>query len=471
MSAPLSRFGKLSLDDMSPSTRSQSRAASVADSGHHYTDESSSDLESDSDYSDVGDETPAVVRSPTKLIYSLDQLSNKTKTAVQDVFNEPPKIALQRCRLIDNTYAFQMTELVTRSIRIRALDDGTSNLSCSCGEEAVPCEHLVWLLDQLLKQTLYDHDHDKPLTMTAEGYAVEMGDPFKNIAKYHLDVLADGLHCQLVDPEITSEEDLASHRVQESRELLSSVYSTPPEDFRSDIFERPATGKKTLKRNDLDCTIFRMLLENHHFFQYFLSVSRPSDPINDPFRKLLQRVDRVLRSFDAFNETTGFLSPDTDAAVKPSAETPRDVPWAAKHLLGSVKLIRSAIYTRDRPLQAHEATSAARTLVHILEAVVSRNRDTRQGASRIERNLYLRLVGDRDGSFVIAELTLIPEAASQFLHSLEAIQEQLGGHGAPATYVEKFRKLLSRLRTSTTGSGLKRQVQGQESYRGSKRMK
>ena len=228
-----------------------------------------------------------------------------------------------------------------------------------------------------------------------------------------------------------------------------------------------ASRKKVLKRNDLDCTVFRMLLDNHHFFNYFQSASRPRDPINDPFRKLAQRVDRVLRRFDAYASDP--------APARSSAETLPNVAWAAKHLLGCIKLIKSIIYTRDRPLQSSEAASAARTLVHILSAVASRNRDVVSSGSptpRIERNLYLRLIGDKDRDFVLAELNLLPEAASQHLHTLEAVLEDVGMHGAPVTFVDKFKALLSRLRTPKRSSSLKRQGDEEgESSRGSKRMK
>ncbi|KND95034.1 hypothetical protein TOPH_00094 [Tolypocladium ophioglossoides CBS 100239] len=472
MSAAVSRLSRLSLEDMPPTTRSQARTASQATSGHDPDqEESSSDLESDSDVSDFDDEEmPTVVRSPTKLIYNLDQLSERRRGAVRDVFSEPPKIALQRCRRIGNTYAFQMTELVTRSIRIRAPDSGASRLSCTCGEEDTPCMHLVWLLDQLQKQTLYGHDDSKPLTMTAEGFAEEMGDPFQNIADCHLDVRADGLHCPVVvEPGAHPDEELDRHRVLESRELLSSIYRTDPEDFRPDIFTHPAPGKKVLKRHDLGCSVFRMLLDNHHFFHYFLSLSRPADPINDPFRKLSQRVARVLRDLDAYSPEAACSSSTTTAAAT-CAEPPADVSWAARHLVGTVQLIRSAIYNRDHPLQRHEKLSAARALVHVLAAVVARNRDAHPGPSRRSRKHYLNLIGDGDQDFVVAELNLLPpEAVSAFLHTLEAVHDQIGLHGAPASYVAKLRTLLARLRTSTPG--LKRHGKGQGTHRGSKRMK
>lgn len=464
MSAPVSKFSRLSLEGMPPTTRSRIREAATAGSGQPPED-SSSDVDSDSGSSEFQDDSP-IVRSPSKLTYSVDNLPEKTKTVVRDAFSDPPKMALQVCKRINNTYAFQMTQLVTRSIRIRASDNGSPRLSCSCDNKEGPCEHLLWLLDQVLKQTLYDQgDDDKPLTMTPDGYAKEMGDPFKTIADHHLDILADGLHCQLVSPDADSDDEVDLYRVQESRELLSSVYAAQPEAFRPDIFTDPAPGKKILKRRDLDRTVFRMLLDNHHFFQYFLSLSRSSDPINDPFRKLSQRVDHVLSDLDAHASSAQASAP---AVADPTAETPRDVPWAARHILGSVRLINKAIYTREQPLQLHEATSAARALVHVLGAVVSRNRDVPQsGASRLDRNLYLRLVGDKDRHFVLTELNLLPEAASQFVNNLEAVLEDIGVHGAPASYVDKFRKLLTSLRKS----GVKRQGQSDETDRGSKRMK
>ncbi|KAL7946411.1 hypothetical protein V8C42DRAFT_352634 [Trichoderma barbatum] len=456
---------------MSPTSQSGLPTALQGDSCYEPTvEDSSSDLESCSDDSEYEDELSMVVQSPSKLAYNINHLPGKAQGAVREVFGEPPMIALQQCRLIDDTYAFQMTELVTQSIRIRANGDGSSQLTCSCGrgDEAEPCSHLLWLLDRLTKQVLYDYDPKTPLTMTQDGFAEELGDPFTAISEHHLDVLSDGLHCQVIDPEALSEDDLASYRVQESRELLAAVYGACPEDFRPDIFGRPALGKKVLKRNDLDCTVFRMLLDNHHFFNYFQSVSRPRDPINDLFRKLAQRVDRVLRRFDAY------ASDPTSA--RSSAETLPDASWAAKHLLGCIKLVKSCIYTRDRPLQPAEAASAARTLVHILSAVVARNHDVVSSGSptesRTKRNLYLRLIGDKDKDFVLAELNLLPEAASQHLHTLEAVFEDVGMHGAPMTYFDKFKALLARLRTPKRSSSLKRQVSDEGgASRGSKRMK
>ena len=462
MSLPVPHFDKLSLRSMPPQTRSKAHDESSARPNLPLDDESSSDSESESETSDIDDETSPVIQSPTRITYLVDHLPEKTRATIRDTFKEPPKIALQKCRLIDHTYAFQMTEVVTRSVRIRASGDGVARLSCSCRDDDEPCGHVLWLLDQVLKQTLYDYDPQKPVKMTALGFAEEMGDPFQSIADHHLNILADGLHCHLVTPDSEYDNEVDVYRATEARELLSSIYSSDPEEYRPDITSRRFTRKDIIKQNDLDQSVFRMLLDNHHFFDYFRSLSQPLDPINDIFRKISQRVDHISRDLDHFASSTN---------VENTAESPRNVTWAANHISGSIGLIKRAIYTRDHPLTLPETISAARTLVHILEVVVSRNRDVHSGANRLERNLYLRLIGDRDQDFVIGVLNLIPGAASQFLNNLESIFDQLGAHGAPATYFEKFRSLLGRLRTSRRGTGLKRQVQGSETGQSSKRMK
>ena len=451
---------------MSPETHSRARAQSLVRETHQpHDDVSSSEPETDSNSSEFeenssefDEDESSTIRSPTKLTYIIDHLPETTQSVIRETFREPPKIALEKCRRIENTYAFQMTELVTRSVRIRAPEDGTSKLSCSCrNDDGEPCRHLLWLLDQIVNQSLYEEDISKPLRMNAAGYAEEIGDPFQNISKYHLDVLAEGLHSHLVTPDSEYDNEPDAFRAQEAREMISSVYGTEPKEFRPDMSDHVSLGKNIIKRHDLEQTVFRMLLDNHHFFHYFRSLSNPQDLIKDPFNKLTQRIDRVLRDLDS-------KAPPTDA------ESPRDVPWAASHVLGCIRRMRHEIYTRDRPLTAREALSAARSLIHILDSVISHNRD--QGPTsvpRIERNLYLRLIGDRDQDFVLSVLNLIPEAASQFLHNLEALLDRIETYGAPAGYVQRFRAMLKRLRASSTGSGLKRSVPAQMDGRKTRR--
>ncbi|KAF4123957.1 hypothetical protein GMORB2_5673 [Geosmithia morbida] len=410
-----------------------------------------------------------------------------------------------------------MTELVPRSVRIHHDSSGRRTwLSCSCNPETTVsatdspedggasrlggdfCPHLVWLLDQVLGQTLYHHNRDEPLVMRSTGYARELGDPFDSIRHHSLEILAAGLHCPLViDP--SRRDGVDRTRALETRELLSSVHHAEPDQFRPDIFgvghgvpaameeegdqgdEDQEEEREEEYHGDLDLYIARMLLDNGHLFNYFVSRSKPSDPINNPFRKLSQRVDLVMHRLDQVTSTAtrGQRSgKSNDPDPDPDPVTPSVVAWAAHHVAGCVRLIRSAVFSRHRPLTAPQALSAASTLVHILEAVATRDRDTRlptPRAPRAERNLYLRMIGDRDDDFVLDVLGLIPQAASQFIHDLERLLDSyITVQGAPTAYVSRFRALLARLRTSGTGAGLKRRgprEEGTGAERGPKRMK
>lgn len=477
MSAPVSPLGRLNLDDMNPTPRTVSRIDTNLPAIRYPEHDSSSESDNESSISDAGEsDTSSVVRSPTRLTYRLDHLPDKTQSAVRETFKDPPNIAIQRCRRMSGTYAFQMTEVVTRSVRIQADKSGASSLTCSCGQSQSgdePCQHSLWLLDQLVKETLYNHDQNEPLTMNTKGYAQEMGDPFRKIADYHLDVLADGLLCQVIDPETDSEAAADDFRTHASRELLSSVYGIESQDFNTDIRSNPTPGQQVIEPHDLEYTVFRMLLDNRSFFDYFIYNSRLCESLSDPFRHLSRRVDRVLRDLDAYSAS---FVPSVDSEPRSTsaahAETPQNVSWAAWHIDGTVRMIHSAIFNRDRPLTRQETASAARALIHILSCVVNRNKDLHPGETVTDRNLYQRLIGDQDRGFIIPELRLLPAASSQFLSSLETILDLIGIHGAPPTYMTSFRDLLARLRgTGASGSGLKRSSYDGGSDRSSKRMR
>ncbi|KAL2757141.1 hypothetical protein ACRALDRAFT_2102267 [Sodiomyces alcalophilus JCM 7366] len=436
---------------MASTARSQSRLLSHG----IRAAESSSDPESDSDSSTTEEHAAAVVKSPTKLYYNIENLSADLQARVREAFKDPPRLTLQYCRLQDDVYAFQMTELVPRSIRIGAPDSKFPNPKCSCAQEGGnPCRHLLWLLDQIVDQTLGDENSGAPLTMTPAGYPPEVGDPFASITDLHLDILADGLHCELVRPDSDDHANgLNPCRVQEARERLASVAAVPTEEYRPDIFDRPTLGTNLIKRHDLECTVFRMLLDNSDFFHYFLSLTRSSDPARDPFRKLEHRVQSVLRHLDEYSASRS----ESSRAHRPSsADRPRDVTWAARRILAVVSRIKAKIFRRDSPLAPWERTSAARALVRILASVVDRNCESYLGTGpQVERNLYTRLIGDaRGGDFVLGVLLLLPDAAAPFLHELEVIAETIGVHGAPAAYAEKLDMLLARLKKPASGGSI-----------------
>lgn len=484
MFAPTSRFSKLSLEGMTPTTRSKSQKMAEGPLGEL---ESSTDVETDSD-SSLDDEYPGIIRSPAKLTYKIDKLPAQAQSRVREAFKDPPRLSLQYCRLRDGVYAFQMTEMVPRSIRIGSPGSSFPHPKCSCGrQDDGPCKHLLWLLDQLAEQVNYTHDPGAALTMRREGYAEEMGDPHSNIAQFHLDVVAEGLHCEVIDPgsDDDDEDGPEPNRVRTSRELLAAVAGEEPEEYRPDIFNAPLQGKNIIKRNDLERTVFRMLLDNDDFYHYFLSLARPSDPVKDPFRKLERRVDRVLRELDTYASSSSASSlhafNEPSPATHRVGEGPRNVAWAAFHIQGVARLIRATIFRRDRPLAARERTSAARALVRILASVVGRNRDAHPGATVLDRNLYARLIGNANDDFAIGTLLLLPDATAPFLQDLEAVSEAVGVGGAPGPYVDKLSRLIAQLRKPAVGgeedavgvgrSSSKRQARGASPGRGAKRVK
>ncbi|KAM3513842.1 hypothetical protein MY11210_002470 [Beauveria gryllotalpidicola] len=436
------------------------------------------DLERDDDYrtqstgseSDDGssvsdeDEQSDQVRSPTRLVYNLDALPEKTKSTVRDAFNEPPAMVVQHCRQVGDTFAFQMSEVVTRSVRIRAPSSGKARLSCSCSQgggaldnDKEPCHHILWLLDQLAKQTLYDTDHEQPLTMTSAGFPEEMGDPFRAISDHHLNIVADGLHCRHVEPGCYDPRRVDKHRINESRELLSSVYEAPADSFRPDIFNEPLLDHPPpiVKPQDLDYTVFRMLVDDDIFFHYFLSEASRGSHVIHQFRLLTHRINAVLQDFDQHN--AGVSSGEPNSPHEASSHT---VSWAARHIQGVISLVRYAIWSGERPLQAAEKHAAARTLIHILDCVVQRRADDVRGGGRgrPERNLFFRFLGDdADCGFVLDELERIPEGALPYIYSLDSLANKMAQYGVKTSYLRRFRKYIAQLKASRPVPNLKRE--------------
>ncbi|KAJ2907074.1 putative SWIM zinc finger protein [Zalerion maritima] len=553
---------------MAPTTRAQRHRNSQSDSStksnpdHPNPHVSSQDLRSVEMEAEEGDTDDCIVQSPTtKLRYDISGLPSDAQSRVEDAFREPPQIALHHCRLRDGVYAFQMTELVPHSIRIGHPGGRHSVPSCSCAAESnsnkplgdvdpatrgemgvkSPCRHLLWLLDHVAKQTTaYEHNQNEPLTLNTKGYAEEIGDPFQEISRFHLDVLADSLHCNVVpDPSTPSptfdnsrDHDTGSNsdddegdddedheeeeeeeskipsplRVLEAREVLSSVAEVPVEDWRIDLSAPPrwrgkgSRGRKhgsLIRRGDLEATLFRMLISNDNLFHSFLSQLPERKPVNDPFRKLGQRVDRVVADLEAYSAalltssasgtSSSFTAPtilppvpqpmtssQTGAKVDELSETPNTVEWAAGHLQGIVRIIDTAIFTRDEPIKDWEQTSAVQTLVHLLGAVINRNKEFHPGNSSRDRNLFSRLIGDsppgQGEDFVIYQLSLLPTACSMFLDPLQDMLVKLVDHKAYPRYIDKVKDLIARCKGgSRRASTVAASQSGSSARAGSKR--
>lgn len=500
---PTSRFSRLLLDSMaSPTTQSQGhRGDALAgpgwDSflGPHSGGELSDASIDDDDDDDDEEETRTIVRSPaTRIHYDISNLDRETQSEMRQLFqdtspSDPPQMVLQWCQLNQEqrhgqSYAFQLTETVPRSVRIGSSNSRYARPKCNCmGDSEKPCRHLMYILDQLdylTSNSLLDESVQK---LGPQGYTAEMASPFERISKYHLDLLASNLHCEVGSPESNTQPGPV--RLEETREILATIASSDGDEYavkhyRPDVFDHHDSILKEngiISYDDLTSTVAKMLITNNDFFAYFLKLLEPNSIARDPFRKIQQHVDRVLGELDRYSRDPG-------GAQANSVEGPRDVPWAAAHITRAVCTIQYLLQKRADITSSAERASAARTLMRILHVIVLEwNRDLPQPAAprttnggsasadaslrpppmttssageprphSSHQNLYQTLIGsrtDKPTAFVLETLEQLPEQ-NQWIETLEEIELRLldGTYGPPATFMEKLRDLISLMRSS-----------------------
>lgn len=410
-----------------------------------------SDWEADDD----SDEHSDIVSSSTGFKYNISRLSPQTRQVVRGLFNhapaqEPPQISLELCGVREGDpsgsgrlYAFQMHEVVPCSVRIGARDGGRfSTPRCECPDARYrhvrPCKHLIWLFDRISKHALYDHDPNSELTLTEFGFPEELGDPFDLISQIRLDILADELHCDMSDPDReTSSPNRA--RVREAREMVAAVAGIQPwetDEFRPDL-ETSYHDASLIHRGDLGATLFSLILASHSLAEWVRTQLSPSDAAVDPYRSIQQRVSRIVDEYSLAIRGPGIAAAD-DEQEDPGKD-PLDVTWASTQIWNCVRKIEKLVSRGPGPLSGWARSSAARSLVGILKAVVG------------NRSLYMRLVGDHDTGFVYSALDMFVDQ-SQYIEELEDIMESIGVYGAPPSYVAKMRGLISRMRSYNTES-------------------
>lgn len=497
-----SHFSRLSLGSMVPTTRSRHQqlnppGESEVSRSIIMASEPSSDAE-DSDASMEGDEdededTRTVISSPySKISYDISNLDQDTQSEVRQLFretpaSEPPPLVLQWCQFNqdqeDNQfYAFQLHEVVPRSIRIGSPTSKYHQARCNCmGDSPKPCKHLIYLLDQLNRITGDKVLDEHVQTLRPDGSPTQMDQPFDKIANFHLDLLASNLHCDVGSPE--SQATINPVRLQETRELLAAVGNSDADDyavknFRPDIFEQDRDlllqQHNILTDDDLTKTVARMLMTNNDFFAYFLKLLGPTSRARDCFRNIQRHVDRVLRELNAYHRqhtTSGQPQETMATAAHSAAEGPRDVAWAATHILRAVATIQYLLQNREDPPPPAERASAARTLVRILYTVVfDWNRDITSSSiptttttttttssntslvpGSIHTNLYLRLMNTQttptSKSFILDSLANLPEQ-NQWIETLEEIEAKLTTYAPPPTYMMRLRNLITLMRSS-----------------------
>lgn len=481
---PTSRFRRLLLDSMAPTTRSQSQAEASSSADPRQV--SFLDVDSDGDLSDASvdddddEDTRTIVCSPaTRISYDISNLDPETRSEIRQLFpytsnGDPPPMVLQWCQLNQEqqdgqNYAFQLTETVPRSVRIGSSTSRYAKPTCNCmGDSEKPCRHLMYILDQLDYLTSNSLLDERVRRLGPQGYSSEMSHPFERISKYHLDLLASNLHCDVGSPESNTQPNAV--RLQETREILATIAQSDQDEYavkqyRPDIFDHHDSileDNGIISYNDLTSTVAKMLITNNDFFAYFLKLLTPSSIARDPFRKIQQHVDRVLGELAQYSRDPG--------AQASTVEGPRDVPWAAAHITRAVCTIQYRLQKRTEAPSPAERASAARTLIRILYVIVSVwNRTipppqqpttlgTASSSSSSSRrpseaqNLYQTLIGSRTDTpraFVLDTLVQLPEQ-NQWIETLEEIESRLldGTYGPPATFMRRLRDLILLMRGS-----------------------
>jgi hypothetical protein len=380
--------------------------------------------------------------------HNIGHLSEQAQEAARSLFGggleEPPDMLIKWCHQVSpedgsgEFYAFQMHEVVPYSVRIGSQKSIYPEPQCLCGAEK-PCKHIVWLMDQITKQVLYDHDPDSPLTLNERGYANELGDPFQRISEMRLPVLADGLRCGVGRQASSKRQPTLARRV-DAFGILACLAGVDERDFdtyRPDLQAVASTPSELIHVGDIEQTIFSLLLASDRFPALVRPLLRPLDPPRDPYLLLHRRVVRIISELD---------SVDDDG---------NNVEWAAQSIERCVGHIDTLVARGG--LSAKERTSAARALVRILRAVAQSNRDkqTPPGTPLDQRNLYARLIGSRDTGFVRNALARLPDQDA-FTDELHDILDLIGGNGANGSWWAEMEAVMAAM-TSYRRSGRRQQ--------------
>lgn len=424
--------------------------------------------------------------------------------------------ALDHCRQIDrNTdgpmYAFQIAYAEVENYSIR-FEPGTP-IHCSCREDR--CRHENWLLQQLSRiptEQAVGPANIKPYTLISTRGLINVCEnldwefresPNDEETKWQLTKLRSILEDPVTEFQRLEAQRIEAHRqtrtrMRERSEIVRSIMATLSpnmgrDDYRDENFQNLPNFQTINMENifvprDLEATVFRLLLFDDRIFNLFESLATPNARTLDYFSKLEMKARDACRLLDEYCRS----GPGADLRHY-------NVQWCAQELTNIVRAILDNI-TATQPLSLASRESAAQALVSILEMVVDRNQEAYQLRADItwdrprplherliDRNLYQRLIGERNNNsanppgqnFVLDALENLPGVA-RIVGQLEDILHNRLDHVAwsrpDSPYNTKLRAIIARLKGSPDlgtprSSSTKRSAASGSSGRNVKRMK
>ncbi|KAL3430854.1 hypothetical protein BDV09DRAFT_188888 [Aspergillus tetrazonus] len=352
--------------------------------------------------------------------------------------------------------------------------------TCTCaafrGRDAVACQHIFWLLDQVRAQFL-SHSPSSPyapskILLSSDGHA--QGFPrieqilSNQSAITTLEALAEHLDWPYVCSEV---EEGGMSRTQRVRDILSA-FSTEilPEEFRVEPVEsdsepedmdrnclspkKKRTPEQCVVQGDMEATVFQLAVHDDNVFTSLCKAMPPGACAAIYFDKMLARSRSILSEFDTYCRTLGGPYEDEEKGKVLSMA-------AVVHTLRSNILnIHKNIHVRV----PHGLQGAAKALIAILEDISTRNKDAladnpygcvsflpananwSAGSEDDEdsRNLYHQLIGSADddeeeGHFVLDALAdLSGKVLYPFRERLSAVLARVEVNRGPRGFIMRL---------------------------------
>lgn len=409
--------------------------------------------------------------------------------------SSPKLFALDHCRQIEQTFAFQIAfaQVERYSVRFNA-EKNSGRPTCSCGEEGT-CQHIAWLLEQLepgidqgIDQSLSTQEqlHETGLDNICHTLDWELREsPLAAENEYQLVKKNDtnsSSSDSVVHPPSRVTRGMRGQRLAAIRDIMATLSHHEVQDtYRPDIFDDNGRGVSdySVAPQDLEKTLARIIFHNDRIFRQFDSFVPDNVRAEEYFQKMVYKAQSYCDILGHY----AIHGPDSTGKT-------HDVIWCGNALAEAVESIHKNIGARGQ-LSSDSREVAAKALIDILKIVISKNtevypqvmnwpRRRPHGELQIDRNLYMRLIGKESphnpaqGTFVLKALQELPEAV-RFVEDLEEILVLLTNeyaYKAPTAYTNKLREIIARLKgTNSPGESSSGKRPASSMDRRAKRMK